>query len=70
MTPQAGSRKRKVYRWVGFWSVLAAILGGIDLFLDPTLLDIVVEIILLANVGIHWKYIFERQNQDEQGTSR
>ena len=69
MAPEAGSGKRKLYRWVGFLSVLAAVLGGIDLFLNPTLLDIVVEIILLANVGIHWKYIFQRRNHNEQGRS-
>ena len=56
MSPVAGSQKRRVYRWVSSLSVVAAVFGGIDLFIDPTLFDIVVEIILLANVGIHWRY--------------
>ena len=36
-------------------SLIAAVFGGIDLIINPTPFDIVVEIILLANVVIHWK---------------
>lgn len=56
MSPVTGSQKRRVHRWVSSLSVVAAVFGGIDLFIDPTLFDIIVEIILLANVGIHWRY--------------
>lgn len=67
MEPAPGAQKRKTYRWVGFLCVIAAAFGGIDLMINPTLIDVVVEIILLVNVGIHWQYIFKRREQDQQG---
>ena len=69
MEPVSGAQKGKLYRWVGFLSVAAAVFGGIDLLFDPTLLDVVVEVILLANVGVHWKHIIGRRDRDERETS-
>ena len=67
MESEPGPQKRKTYRWVGYLCVIAAVFGGIGLMINPTLIDVAVEIILLINICIHWKYIFGRLGRDQQG---
>ncbi|MBS3808964.1 MAG: hypothetical protein KGY38_02265 [Desulfobacterales bacterium] len=67
MESEPGPQKRKTYRWVGYLCVIAAALGGVALIINPSLINVAVEIILLINVGVHWKYIFASRGRDQQG---
>jgi len=68
MNAENGPRKRKIRRWVGLLCVIAAVLGGIDLALDPSPLDVLVEMILIANVAVHGKYLLEYRNSELERT--
>ena len=58
------SRKKKVYRFVGWTSVGVAVLGAIDLIINFTLFDVIIELILLFNLAVHWKYLTGDANFD------
>lgn len=66
MEQESSPQKRKIHRLVGFLALIAAVFGGIDLIINPTLLDIVVEIVLLANAVIHWKDLLKGRSEARQ----
>lgn len=69
MNHEQGPRKGKTNRLFGFLPLIAAVFGGIGLIVHPTLLDVVIEIVLLANVGVHWKDLLGRRDRDQREPS-
>ena len=59
---QGAISRSKINWYVKLLTLVAAVFGGIDLFINPTPFDFVVEIILLVNVVIHWKDILREDN--------
>ncbi|MFN2342933.1 MAG: hypothetical protein ABR542_06215 [Desulfonatronovibrio sp.] len=60
MTLKQSHKKKKISKFVGWTSVGVAILGGIDLIINFTLFDVIIELFLLFNVAVHWKYLTGR----------
>ncbi|MFO7728916.1 MAG: hypothetical protein R6X11_11375 [Desulfonatronovibrio sp.] len=51
--------KRKTPGWARYLSIIAALLGAIAVFISPTKLNVIVLIVLIANVGLQFKDIFK-----------
>lgn len=51
--------KRKTHGWASYLSIIAALLGAIAVFINPTKLNVIVLIILIANMGFQFKDIFK-----------